>query len=178
MQVQVKNGQQITLQAFTLQDVNLLHQYLQQLSSTSKSRFGPHPFDVQALYEFYNSPLHKGFVAKAVSTNTIIGYAIIKIGVVQHDKNRLEQYGLEINDDSDCSYAPSVADNWQGMGVGKKLFSFLCYYLQQQKVNRVFLWGGVQQSNTHAISYYQKNGFNTLGIFEYNGNNIDMMATI
>jgi diamine N-acetyltransferase len=178
MQVQVKNGQQIILQTFTLQDITLLHQYLQQLSSTSKNRFGPHPFDVQTLYEFYNNPMHKGFVAKAVSTNTIIGYAIIKIGVVQHDKNRLEKYGLEINDYSDCSYAPSVADNWQDMGVGKKIFSFACYYLQQQKINRIFLWGGVQQSNTLAINYYQKNGFSTLGIFAYNGYNIDMMACI
>lgn len=40
---------------------------------------------------------------------------------------------------------------------------------------RIILWGGVQAGNEKAVSYYLKHGFRTVGQFEHNGNNYDMI---
>ncbi|MEI6088454.1 MAG: GNAT family N-acetyltransferase, partial [Bacteroidota bacterium] len=89
-----------------------------------------------------------------------------------------ESYGLNLDSNSDCTFAPSVDDRWQKLGIGKKMFEFILSDLKTRKIKRVILWGGVQATNENAIHYYLKNEFRILGEFEYNGNNYDMAFDI
>ena len=157
----------------------MLVHYLHHLSDETKSRFGPHAFDMPGLIDFYNSSntIH-GFIAEDIPCREIIGYTVIKEGVLEHDRGRLAQYGYPNLDNKCCTYAPSVADKWQGKGIGKMLFQFILGYCEQLQIDKIILWGGVQSTNERAVNFYKQLGFVTLGTFEYNGLNQDMVLAI
>lgn len=161
------------------QDEDQLPDYLEKLSPQTRHRFGPHPYDKQAIRDFYKPEnLNQGFVAIEPQSESIIAYAIIKHGFLEHDAPRLQEYGLTLNALTDCTFAPSVADDWQGRGIGSGLFDFMLTKLKEQGKKRIILWGGVQATNERAIAYYLKKGFRPLGEFEYHGMNLDMALEI
>jgi diamine N-acetyltransferase len=179
MLIQTKNNKQVLLSTLGSNDLEGLLCYLDNLSGETRKRFGPHPFDKAAVIDFYKNPeSHLGFVALDTAAGAIIAYAIIKTGYLQHDSDRLQSYGIELSSQTDCTFAPSVADAWQGLGIGNSLLHFIIAELKPQGFKRIILWGGVQADNTHAVHYYTKNGFSILGQFEYNGPNYDMVFDI
>jgi len=156
----------------------LVH-YLTHLSDESKSRFGPHAFTNEIIEQLYNDPgNYKLFVAKNTEDKSIIAYAIIKMGWLDFEFPRLNSYGLK-NEQGDCTLAPSVADAWQSRGIGSNFMEYLIDHLKNTyQIRRIFLWGGVQSSNTRAVNLYKKFGFRTLGQFEYHGLNDDMLLEL
>ncbi len=179
MIIEAKNNKQVYFCRLSSNNIDHLCGYLQRLSTVTKSRFGPHGFDKPAVIDFYKlADEHWGYIALDNLTKEIIAYSVLKIGCLQHDRFRLESYGLKLNLYTDCTYAPSVADLWQSYGVGNALFQYLLSDLKSKGIKRIILWGGVQCDNEKAIGFYLKNGFKRLGRFEYNGWNEDMMLDI
>jgi hypothetical protein len=179
MLIETKNKNHAFLRRLESKDFDDLFDYLQDLSAETKKRFGPHKFDHQAIVEFYKYPdIHRGYVAHDIETKRIIAYSIIRIGYLEHDKIRLQSYGLTLDNTADCTFAPSVADLWQGCGVGNKLFHFILSDLKTDRIMRIILWGGVQVDNERAVSYYKRNDFKILGQFTHNGENYDMIFDI
>jgi len=107
-----------------------------------------------------------------------VAFSIIKRGYLEHDGYRLQSYGFVPDAITDCTFAPSVADHWQSLGVGNSLFHFLLADLKASGIKRIILWGGVQSDNQKAVNYYLKNGFIKLGQFEHNGLNDDMILEV
>lgn len=166
----------IFIRRLNVNDFDKLYQYQQSLSPLTKSRFGPHSFERQAIETFYHEQSrHIGFVTVDAMKDEFIGYAIVKIGFLPHDQPRLESYGLRLDDNTDATFAPSVADHWQGKGIGQQMFRYILTELHTLHIKRIILWGGVQSANIAAVKYYQKQGFTKLGSFYYNGDNDDMM---
>lgn len=161
---------------FTAAALGPLETYLCNLGNNTRSYFGPHAFDTASLIRFYEDPKNEAYIA--TEENRIIAYAILRQGFLQHDAPRLSSYGVNLNPDTDASFAPSVADDWQGRGLGRELFSYIINDLRGGNVTRLILWGGVQTANQRAIRYYQQLGFRTLGYFEYHGWNADMVYEI
>lgn len=177
MHVEAKNGKQICISRFELTEVAELSQYLQDLGPETRLRFGPHPYDVDSISGLYlSSDCYMGFISREVQSGQIIAYAIVKIGYLEHDRVRLESYGLVLNGLTDCTFAPSVSDAWQGQGVGNRMLDLVISELKRIHVKRIVLWGGVQATNEGAMAYYLKRGFKVLGAFEYYGNNYDMIC--
>jgi GNAT superfamily N-acetyltransferase len=169
-------GTSIIIRRLEMADIHLLEHYLAGLSQQTRNRFGPHQFDSASLHSiFHDQTSHKGFIAIETETGRIIAYAIVRMGFLPHDAPRLETYELHLHPRTDATYAPSVADEWQGKGLGILLFQYMLEYLQQEGIQRIILWGGVQASNEKAVRYYQRLGFHTLGAFEYHGMNLDMI---
>jgi GNAT superfamily N-acetyltransferase len=153
----------------------MLANYLSGLSEITKSRFGPHAYDYLSILNFYRQNANRiGYVALDESGTNVIAYAIIQIGFLSHDQPRLEGYGITLHAKTDATFAPSVADAWQGQGVGTQMLHFILADLKTKGVLRLILWGGVQADNSHAVNYYHKLGFTTLGQFSYYGENYDM----
>lgn len=173
-----KDNQQLLLKHLDTSDLEKLQQYMQRLSAETKKRFDPHAYDLSSLMSFYNNRQHHGFVAINEAAHNIVAYAVVKGGYLEHDRQRLESYGLVLNHQTDCTFAPSVADAWQGHGIGKSLFNFILPWAKEKGFKRIILWGGVQASNYHAVNYYNKLGFRNLGSFEYYGLNNDMLFEI
>jgi GNAT superfamily N-acetyltransferase len=160
-------------------DHDALVHYLNQLSEATRQRFEPHPFDRDGVLNFHKS--YEGllaYVAEDLSQQEIIAYAVIKHGCLEHDKERLMSYdGINL-DEGSCTFAPSVADKWQSRGIGKLLFHYILNDLKVAGISKIILWGGVQAGNNKAVNFYRKMGFTTLGSFEYNGSNLDMLLEI
>lgn len=179
MIINSKNGRQVSVRKLTPADVDKLTDYFQRLGAETLKRYGPHKFDKQSLKEIYQNPGdHTAYIAVDIETSEIIAYSVIKRGFLEHDGYRLQSYGIIPDSATDCTFAPSVADEWQSLGVGNSLFCFLLADLIANGLKRIILWGGVQADNNKAVNYYQKNGFRTLGQFEHNGQNFDMILEI
>lgn len=155
-------------------DLEALINYLDGLSNETKSRFGPHDFSREGIILFFQDPSLTGFLGLDKTTGEIIAYAILKRGLQADDKVRIGSLGYQLDLFYDASLAPSVADKWQGKNIGNGIMQFILEALPSMHIKRIFLWGGVQESNLKAIAYYQKWGFKQLGIFEHHGNNLDM----
>jgi len=175
MIAQTKNNKDIFIRQISGEDFHALNIYLNELSDDTKKRFGPHYYDVDSLNKFYSTPGHIGIIAEEPEHRKIVAYSIIKMGYVVHDKPRLESLGLYASNEAVCTFAPSVADEWQSVGIGDLMLSYIHSILIQQDINHIILWGGVQADNQKAINYYLKNGFKILGEFEYHGRNYDMV---
>lgn len=55
----------------------------------------------------------------------MIAYLIIKTGYLNHDSSHLTSYDLELNNKTDCTFAPSIPDHWQNCGIEKAFFNFI-----------------------------------------------------
>ena len=176
--IQTKKGH-VLLRRLTTNDLDKLAEYLHEVSDEVKNHFGPHHFNKQAILEFYSWPHENiGFVAEDVANEAIIAYSIIKCGYLPHDKERWEAYGFDLDAIKCCTFAPSVTDNWQGIGIGKHMLQYILKELAVSGIQRVILWGGVQSDNTKAIRFYESFGFETVGSFEHFGSNYDMMLSV
>lgn len=169
----------ITFTAFSENFTDKLLFYLENLNPDSKQRFGPHAYTLQAIHEKFNDPgQFKMFIAIHTETKRIVAYTIAKFGWLEFDANRLLCHGLK-PEVSDCTVAPSVADHWQGKGLGTAFFNHIIDRLKQDhQVNRIILWGGVQADNTKALDFYNKLGFRELGSFDHKGKNFDMILNL
>ncbi len=160
-------------------DFEALHSYLNELSVISKSRFGPHGFEINDIVRILSDhAAYKGYIAVNEPSGEIIGYTIVKMGYLDHDAPRLIGHGFYPNHETDCTLAPSVADAWQGKGLGSQLFKFVASDLQLMRIERIILWGGVQAHNPAAIALYKKFGFREIGRFEYHSENLDMVLDL
>lgn len=169
----------IRYRRITTDDLQNLQLYLYCLSPDSRKRFGPHQFDLNALSQLYEkSNDHMGYIALEENTGKIIAYAILKKGYLEYDSQRLHSYGIQPDHQTDCTYAPSVADEWQGRGIGTALCKYILSDVEKMRFRRIILWGGVQADNERAVRYYQHNGFTILGEFHFNGNNFDMVYNL
>jgi diamine N-acetyltransferase len=173
-----KNNKSIFLRRLEIADLDNLSGYLEHLSNDTKKRFGPHDFSKPGIIDFFADQKNTGYIAIDTTTKTIIAYAVVKLGYLQHDSPRLQSYGIALDHNTDCSFAPSVADSWQSCGIGNSLLHFIISDVKATAIKRIILWGGVQANNDKAVNYYTRNGFKILGQFEYHGDNYDMILNI
>jgi len=153
--------------------------FLTGLSALSKSRFGPHPFTKEAILKFSEQPeKYKLYIAISAQNDEIVAYTIVHFGWISADADRFSNYGINPLG-NDCTLAPAVADRWQSKGLGSRFLTFVVSELQSSfEASRIFLWGGVQHSNSRACSFYKKHGFILLGEFEHHGKNYDMVLKV
>jgi ribosomal protein S18 acetylase RimI-like enzyme len=179
MTITTTDNRRVYLRRLNANDLDGLYDYLENLSPETKKRFGPHPFDKQSIIDFYAYPdIHWGYVAHTTDTNEIVAYSIFKLGYLESDYKRFLSYGIVLDGKLDCAFAPSVADLWQGCGIGNRLFYFMLADLKKTGIQRIVLWGGVQADNQKALNYYKKRNFRVLGQFSRNGENYDMWLKI
>jgi GNAT superfamily N-acetyltransferase len=173
-----KQNKPIVLRKLNASDMDRLLYYLHTLSIATARRFQPHAYQKEDLYQFYHNTAHEAYVAVDPANDQIIAYTVLKKGCVDHDYPRLQQYGVSILQDDAFTIAPSVTDEWQSLGVGQLLLNYVIEDMKNRNVKQLILWGGVQTDNTKALHFYLKNGFSSLGHFQYNGLNEDMMLTL
>jgi len=182
MVFQLTNNLQVHFRLLTIEDSPKLFDYFQNLSQESKERFSPHGFDietVQTICKHCDDRKNFRFVVEDTRNQQLIGYFIAKNEVSANDQNRFLSNGIVLIVQETCSFAPSIADEFQGVGLGKMLFDFMLKQLESAGKKRLILLGGVQQNNNKAIQYYKKLGFQEAGSFERNNTqNLNMWRAI
>jgi diamine N-acetyltransferase len=169
MIVRIKDGKEVLMRKLEQADGKQLHKYCHNLSPSSKQKFSPHPFDWATIQSICNNLDGKtiSYIAELLESNEIIAYFIIRLEVSLNDKNRLKPN--PIGDEKLCSFAPSVADEYQGRGLGRAMFALIIQKLMDTDRSKVILLGGVQKGNQKAIAYYKKLGFTMEDEFDRNG---------
>ena len=178
MTVYTKQNKPVLLRRYTGDDFEHLLIYLHHLSPNTAKRFQPHPFHKEDVIRFHNDQEHEAWIAVDPISQKIIAYTVLKKGYLQHDYPRLQQYGVNISYNECYTIAPSVTDEWQSAGVGQLLFDYVLSEIKTRNAKQIIVWGGVQIDNIKAIRFYQKNGFRSLGHFQYNGLNEDMLLPL
>ena len=179
--ITLKNNSRINVRLLQKDDEELLFNYFNQLSAESKSRFGPHLFDQETLMYIVNETVSD--ISRYIALDEqqkIIAYMLIKKGINEGEKYRLTQNNISFDESLFCTFAPSVADAWQSSGLGSAMFGIIENDIRDNTAYKfIILWGGVQASNEKAIGFYQKQGFNQVDSFWYDGkDNYDMVKKL
>ncbi|WP_301930263.1 GNAT family N-acetyltransferase [Ferruginibacter sp.] len=174
------NDKNVSFRLLERKDQQGLYNYLNQLSAESRSRFGPHAFDLKTTIEIcdnlYGDTIY--FIAED-SGNNIIAYMLLRKGMLDADKSRYDDYHIFFDEKSTATYAPSVADEWQNAGIGTAIFQYILLYLKNNGYKNLILWGGVQTLNQRAVHFYSKHCFKQAGSFWYQGkDNLDMFMQL
>lgn len=98
-------------------------------------------------------------------SNSIIGLFEYSFEITDGDVVRFENYGFHLNRETDCGFAPCLADEHQNRGIGSAVFPRFSELARRFGQRRIILLGGVFRSNVRAIRFYRKCGFRQVGQF-------------
>lgn len=166
----------------TQADAYALANYFAQMLCETRTYFGPHPLNQDTALTLCEADQLVNDDCKRLvlvdSTQAILGYFILQFCISAEDKHRYESYGLLKNIDYMVAYAPSLDESLIGKGIGSLVFEEIKRYLKHTDTTAMLLMGGVQQQNGVAVSYYKKLGFNIVGEFQKDVENLDMMLNL
>ena len=177
METADKSGaSEISFRKAVPEDAGKLCEYFDGLSLNTKQYFAPHRFDFVTLEKLLNdTTAHILYIATDQNTTEIIGYCVVRKGYLEHDSPRLSSLGLNLDHQTDCTLAPSLADRYQHIGIGRRFHQYISEDVKVQSYKRIILWGGVQANNHSAVRFYERLGYQHIGKFEYYGMNYDMV---
>jgi diamine N-acetyltransferase len=172
-------GNPVILRLLLPGDGELLGRYFEGLSAETRRRFGPHPLtagEAQNLCARINRFDALRFVALVPGASpAIIAYFILMLGVTEHETERYAAYDIKLDGNLDCTFAPSVADDYQGQGLASLLMPALIDTARRMGKRSLVLMGGTQATNERAVHFYQKFGFEHVGDFQTDIENRDMI---
>jgi hypothetical protein len=179
----LRTGEPITIRPLRADDADRLMEYFGSLSAKTRARYGPHPFDAQTARSICAS-LDPADVLRMVACvshaggERLIAYVLLKMGILEADRQRYEKLGIPLDPESDCTLAPSVADDYQNQGIGSLIMQHLLEVAPGLGRRRIVLWLGVQATNDRAVHFYTKWGFRKVGEFYTDKNNYDMLLDL
>jgi GNAT superfamily N-acetyltransferase len=183
-EIRLASGGPALLRPLQRGDAAVLGRYFLGLSEATRRMYGPHAFD-QETADRICAELDSSQALRLLATlgsgetEQAIGYFILVFGVLEGDRKRYEKLGIALDQDSDCTLAPSVADAHQSAGLGSLMMEHLRWIARECGRQRMVLWGGVRQDNPRAVHFYRKFGFAEKGEFMVGEvNNYDMIAPL
>ena len=177
------SGETVCLRPLTTRDGFILGEYFLGLSETTRALYAPHAFD-QATADQICAAINSAEILRMLVTSEregqerVIAYFILLFGVRDAERQRYQKLGITLDPSTDCLLAPSVADDYQNMGLGSVLMNHLQHVLRRCGRKRIVLWGGTLESNKRAIHFYRKSGFRKVGEFMTGVNNYDMIVDL
>jgi GNAT superfamily N-acetyltransferase len=180
---ETRSGQEILMRPLRADDAARLWGYFCRLSEQSRARYGPHSFD-QPTADQICATLDHGALLRLVGTipdaggERIIAYMLLKMDVLEDDQRRYTALGIPLDPDTDCTLAPSVADEYQNQGIGSLMLRHIIQVAPRLGRRRIVLWAGVQATNDRAVHYYSRWGFRKVGEFTNGKNNYDMILDL
>ncbi|MCL5273605.1 MAG: GNAT family N-acetyltransferase [Chloroflexi bacterium] len=178
-------GAAVVFRPVTPEDRVMLGDYFTSLSNETRRRYGPHPFDRGTADRLCRTTdpaevLRMIAITSGAVGERIIAYFILILGIRDDDAQRYLKLNLPLDAATDCTLAPSVADEYQSQGLGSVLMRQLIVLSRQLGRRRMVLWGGTQATNDRAIRFYHKHGFRTVGEFQepLGFNNYDMIMDL
>jgi ribosomal protein S18 acetylase RimI-like enzyme len=177
------SGERIVFRPLKQEDSALLAGYFSALSADTRKRFAPHAFTKEQA-EMLCAEINYGEVIRllAVTDNVqqqeAVAYFILRLELNDGDEKRYRAHGMNLDRASVCSIAPSVADDYQGRGLGSVVMDRALALARRLGRRQAILQGGVQAANSRAIHFYEKCGFCKVGSFSTAVENYDMIVDL
>ncbi len=183
--VQLPNGERAQLRPLTSADAAVLGAYFVSLSAETRRRYGPHPFDQVTADKLcaendYNKVIRMLATVPQAGSERVIAYFILVMGVDEDEIKRYAVLGIGLDSATDCTLAPSVADDYQDKGVGSIVMRHVIDSALRLGKTCMVLMGGTQGTNARGIHFYKKYGFRIVGDFQEPAgfNNHDMILDL
>ena len=182
----LSSGESVHFRPLAETDGPLLAAYFEGLSLEVRAKYRPHDFTAEVAQQLCaqvgDDPSLRLIALTGEGENErIIAYFIVHRAISDDDQKRYAGYGVVLEPETDCQFAPSVADAYQGTGLGSRLMPLCQEIVRGQGFQRMMLWGGVYISNQQAVRFYEKNGFRVVGRFNPGGgkeDRYDMLASL
>lgn len=163
-------GEQLILRPLIPSDGEMLTRFLQALSPESRRLSTFAGYDRATAQELCDAiarydKLRLAVVETDKAEASIVGLMEFSFDLTSGDILRYANYGIGLDQKSDCRFGPTLADGWQNRGLGSRLLPPLWQIARGFGRSRVILWGGVLADNSRAIRFYAKNGFRHVGRF-------------
>ncbi|MFC4467940.1 GNAT family N-acetyltransferase [Streptomyces xiangluensis] len=178
----LRDGTEVVFRTLTHTDAERLAGFLEGLSPESRRLSTFDGYDLAAARELCDAIARYDklrLVLEEVPSGRIIGLLELSLALTPADIARYQEAGIHLTETTDCRFGPTLADDYQGRGVGTLTFPLIADVARRLGRTRIILWGGVLADNARAIRYYEKNGFRPVGSFAgtVGAPSLDMMFT-
>ncbi|MFE9404895.1 GNAT family N-acetyltransferase [Streptomyces sp. NPDC006530] len=178
-----QDGSDAILRPLTHADTGQLAGFLGALSSESRRFITFGGYDLATARELCDAIARYDklrLVLEDVPSGRIVGLLEFSLALTPADIARYQDAGVRLTETTDCRFGLTLADDYQGRGVGTLAFPLVTEVARLLGRTRIILWGGVRADNPRAIRYYEKNGFQPVGFFtEADGSrSLDMMLDL
>jgi len=158
-------GQEVIFRPLTPQDEEELAVFFASLSEQTRYFFGHSGNDrdtargmCEAINRYYKLQM------VALADGRVVALFQFSVTFPDCDIERFRSYEISL-EETDIRFGSCIADAYQNMGLGSKLFLHMADIARRFGKKRMILWGGVLADNPRAIHYYEKHGFRILGEF-------------
>ncbi|MBY8864446.1 GNAT family N-acetyltransferase [Streptomyces sennicomposti] len=177
------DGPELVFRPLTRADTGHLAGFLGALSSASRRFSTFDGYDRAAAQELCDAIARYDklrLVLEEVPSSRIVGLLELSLALTPADIARYRDAGIRLAETTDCRFGPTLADDYQGRGVGTLVCPLVAEVVRLLGRTRIILWGGVRADNPRAIRYYEKNGFRPVDSFtEADGSpSLDMMLDL
>ncbi|MEI8073082.1 MAG: GNAT family N-acetyltransferase [Candidatus Saccharibacteria bacterium] len=180
-EVVLGNGEKVVLRPLEPNDISKLATFLQGLSQETRRLSTFEGYDTASAKELCDA-INKYDKLRFVIENSqdrIVGLIELSFGFPESDIERYSKTGYTLNPETDLRFGPTLADDYQNVGLGSKVFPFIVGIANKFGKKRIILWGGVLKDNERAIHYYEKLGFKNAGTFKKDGvEHLDMIIEL
>lgn len=179
--VTTPGGKKLHIRPLEPRDAGKMADFLQYLSPETR-RVSPFPsydiFTAQNMCEAIGQYDKLRLIVE--NSASIVGLLEFSFAIMKTDIARYAEYNIQLDEETDCRFGPTLADAYQGKGFGTLVFPFVKETARKFGKKRIILWGGVLVDNPRAIRFYEKNGFRQLGTFVYPGlgESLDMILDL
>lgn len=177
----LSDGEKVTFRPLEPHDANALSAFLRGLSKETRRLSTFEGYDLEAAQKLCDA-INKHDKLRLVVVNCeqkIIGLIELSLDLPESDIERFKSNGFKLNHETDCRLGPTLADDYQGKGLGSRLFPEVARIVSKLGKQRIILWGGVHKDNKRAIHFYEKQGFKRVGEFTKDGaENLDMVIDL
>lgn len=98
------------------------------------------------------------------ASGRVVGLLEFSLDLHPGDIVRYRESGIHLTP-ADCRFGVTLADDYQGRGVGTRVFPLVTDVARRFGKKRIILLGGVFADNARAIRHYRRNGFQPAGSF-------------
>ncbi|MFD0885969.1 GNAT family N-acetyltransferase [Streptosporangium algeriense] len=163
----LNDGSEVVFRPLTRTDTERLADFLEGLSAESRRLSTFDGYDLGAARKLCDAIARYDklrLVLEDVLSGRIVGLVEFSLDPHPADIARYREAGIHLAA-TDCRFGPTLADDYQGRGVGTRIFPLVADVARRFGRKRVILFGGVLADNPRAIRYYEKHGFRRVGSF-------------
>lgn len=166
-ELQLSSGEETVLRPLETKDVELLANFLENLSQETRQFYNYPSYDLAYAKEMcgaINRYDKLRLILCLRHSGRVIGIFEFSFDIPEGDRQRFLSYHIQPGPEV-CRLGPCLADDYQNKGVGSIALPHLVNIAKKFRQKYIILWGGVRTDNERGIRFYEKNGFKRLGTF-------------